>query len=126
MARPARDKLDRLAQLAQLRADAELKRFAAFRLHVEALQQRRDQAQDRLRCGVTPQAFSLAEARLANFAAQQAARELLRLDAEVQRIRPGFDAARGAARREFGRVQVLKALAARADAGARRAVRRAE
>ena len=47
----------------------------------------------------------------ANQTAGQLARGAARLDAELDRLRPGFDIARQRAVREFGRVQVLKKLA---------------
>ena len=104
--------LDRLARLAKIRSDAELKRFAAFREHLDALMLRKDAQKARLAGAFArTEAFSVAEARLANLEAGRLAREIGRLDAELQRMKPGFDAARARAMREFGRVQALERLA---------------
>lgn len=110
----ARTDFEKLAELAQIRADAELKRYAAFRNHLDALYRSREQAQRRLREGYADQLrFSVEEARLGNMIARQSAREVARLDAEIARMAPGCDTARAEAAREFGRVQALRQLAMR-------------
>ena len=104
--------LEQLARLAQIRSDAELKRFAAFRAHVDALATQRQEMREKLGAVYARvDAFSVIEARLANQTAGQLARGAARLDTELDRLRPGFDLARQRAVREFGRVQVLKKLA---------------
>ncbi|MBA4490782.1 hypothetical protein [Paracoccus sp. S1E-3] len=104
--------LEQLARLAQIRSDAELKRFAAFRAHVDAISTQRAEMRDKLGAlYARVEAFSVVEARLANQTAGQLARGAAQLDAELDRLRPGFDIARQRAMREFGRVQVLKQLA---------------
>lgn len=104
--------LEQLARLAQIRSDTELKRFAAFRAHVDAIAAQSAQMHEKLGAVYArPEAFSVAEARLANQEAGRLAHSAARLDAELNRLRPGFDVARLRAMREFGRVQVLKKLA---------------
>ena len=104
--------LEQLARLAQIRSDTELKRFAAFRAHVDAIATQRQEMREKLGAVYARvEAFSVAEARLANQTAGHLARGAARLDAELDRLRPGFDIARQRAVREFGRVQVLKKLA---------------
>ena len=104
--------LEQLARLAQIRSDTELKRFAAFRAHVDAIATQRQEMREKLvAVYARVEAFSIVEARLANQTAGQLARGAALLDAELDRLRPGFDIARQRAVREFGRVQVLKKLA---------------
>ena len=114
--------LEQLARLAQIRSDAELKRFAAFRAHVDSIAVQSQQMRERLgTVYARVEAFSIAEARLANQEAGRLALGAARLDAELERLRPGFDIARQRAVREFGRVQVLKRLAGEIrDAGKER------
>lgn len=104
--------LTRLAKLAEIRSDVELKRFAAFRRHVDALAAQQNEQRDRLgQLFAQDEAFSVEGARLASQEAGRLAREIARLDAELGRIRPGFDLARSRAMREFGRVRALEQLA---------------
>ncbi|WBU56734.1 hypothetical protein [Paracoccus sediminicola] len=106
------ERLKRLAKLAEIRSDAELKRFSAFRTHMDMLVARKAAAEARLSASFAqPKAFSIAEARLANAEAGRLAREMAALDAEMARMRPGFEAARQKAVQEFGRVQALTKLA---------------
>ncbi len=104
--------LTRLAKLAEIRSDVELKRFAAFRRHVDTLAAQQNEQRDRLgHIFAQDEAFSIEGARLASIEAGRLAREMARLEAELDRIRPGFDAARSRAMREFGRVRALEQLA---------------
>lgn len=104
--------LDQLARLAKIRSDAELKRFAAFRTQIDAVAAQKEAQQARLAASFAQSdAFTIAGARLANLEAGGLAREIGRLDSEFQRMKPGFDATRNSAMREFGRVQALQRLA---------------
>lgn len=104
--------LTRLGKLAKIRSDLELKRFAAFRGHVDALAGQQNEQRDRLgHLFAQEQAFSIEGARLASLEAGRITREITRLDGELARLRPGFDAARARAMREFGRVRALEQLA---------------
>lgn len=101
-----------LVDLAQMRSDAEMKRFSAFRAHVERMAAQRADCQGRIDAIYRADApFSVAEARLANAESGRLGRAILQADAEIARLKPGYDAARQRAVREFGRVQVLKQLA---------------
>lgn len=104
-------KLEKLARLAQIRSDAELKRFAVFREHVDSLMMQRNTLNGKL-AGIFAwdKAFSIAEARLANMEAGRMMHDLARINAELVRMQSGFDAAHNRAAREFGRVQVLRWL----------------
>lgn len=108
------DKLAQLERIARIKAERELKRFAAFSLHMKQAQHRSDamrMALDQSYRSTAP--LSVAEARIANAQAGRSARELNQAEAEVARMRPRFDSARRDAAREFGRAEVLLTLSAR-------------
>lgn len=107
-------KLAALERIARLKAERELKKFAAFSAHMTAARQRVEALQAALDQSYRSTApLGLAEARMANAQAGRAARELRRADQELHRLRPRFDAARQDAVREFGRAEVLLELARR-------------
>lgn len=109
-----RRKLAALERIARLKAERELKKFAAFSAHMTVARQRVDALQAALDQSYRSTApLGLAEARMANAQAGRAARELRRADLELNRLRPRFDAARQEAAREFGRAEVLLELARR-------------
>lgn len=105
-------KLAALERIARLKADRELRKFAAFNQHMTAARQRVEQLQ-----GVLEQSYrhhaplSLPEARMANAQAGRAARELRVADRELERMKPRFEQARREAAREFGRAEALRELA---------------
>ena len=112
------DKLAQLERIARLKAERELKRFAAFSLHMKQAQHRADAMRTALDQSYRSTApLSVAEARIANAQAGRSARELNQAESEVARMQPRFDAARRDAAREFGRAEVLLNLSAlrRAD-----------
>lgn len=112
------DKLAQLERIARLKAERELKRFAAFSLHMKQAQHRADAMRTALDQSYRSTApLSVAEARIANAQAGRSARELNQAETEVARMQPRFDAARRDAAREFGRAEVLLNLSAlrRAD-----------
>lgn len=115
------EKLAALHRLAGLRMDREMKRFAAYRDHMAALQSQADLAERSL-AGLfdRDRAFSVAEAQMANNAARQLTLQAQQARAEQDRLRPGFDAARGRAIAEFGRAQVLERIAKTERAARRR------
>ena len=102
------DKLAQLERIARIKAERELKRFAAFNLHMKQTQSHADAMRTALdqsyRSGAP---LSVAEARIANAQAGRSARELRQAEAEVARMQPRFEAARRDAAREFGRAEVL-------------------
>ena len=103
--------LGALLRVAQLKSDLELRKFSAFRAHVVAVEARigaiRGELSD-LCASVAPE--SLPDLRAAAAIAGRNADALLRAEADLARMRPGFDAARAKAVREFGRAQVLSQL----------------
>jgi hypothetical protein len=107
------DKLAQLERIARIKAERELKRFAAFSLHMTQAQNHvgaMRTALDQSYRSTAP--LSVAEARIANAQAGRSARELHQAEAEVARMLPRFDAARRDAAREFGRAEVLLTLSA--------------
>ncbi|WP_295044342.1 hypothetical protein [uncultured Paracoccus sp.] len=107
------DKLAQLERIARIKAERELKRFAAFSLHMKQAQTRVDAMRTALDQSYRSTApLSVAEARIANAQAGRSARELHQAEAEVARMQPRFDAARRDAAREFGRAEVLLNLSA--------------
>lgn len=114
-------KISELERLARLRADRELKKYAAFRAHVEAAQKVVSSARKAMEQSYRSTApLTVSEARMANAQAGRSARDLRRAEMELQRMKPRFEQARLAAAREFGRAEALRDLAARAkvrDAG---------
>lgn len=105
------DRLLRLAQLAELKSDLELKRFAAFSSNVAGVRQRIAAAETVIaRCYASAAPLSLAESRLASAEAGAAAQEAGRARRELDQMLPRFEQARQRAVREFGRAAALRAL----------------
>lgn len=109
------EKLAALERIARLRAERELKKFAAFNAHmvqargrVEAMRASLEQSYR----SVAP--LTVSEARMANAQAGRSARELQQADRELARLEPRFEIARQQAAREFGRAEVLLSLSKRA------------
>ncbi len=116
--------LERLARLAEIRSDAELTRFSAFRQHVEVLNSQQVEHRGRLAdLFAQSEPFSVEGARIDSQDAGRIAREISRLEAEMERIRPGFEAARSRAVREFGRVRALEQMTDRLRQAANKAAR---
>lgn len=112
MSRKEADKLQKLEQIARLKADLELKKFAAFNSHVTAAQTRIDSLQIALtQCYDATAPLTLDEARMANAQAARSARQIVQAKAELARMMPRFEVARQAASRQFGRAEVLYGLA---------------
>ncbi len=102
------DKLAQLERIARLKAERELKRFAAFNLHMKQAQTHAAAMRTALDQSYRSTApLSVAEARIANAQAGRSARELHQAESEIARMQPRFEAARRDAAREFGRAEVL-------------------
>lgn len=115
------DKLAALQKIARLKADRELKKFAAFSLHMNHARTKADAMRAALQQSYSSAApLSVSEARVANAQAGRSARELAHAEAELRRMKPRFEAVRKDAAREFGRAQVLLTLAEQVRADARR------
>ena len=107
------DKLAMLERIARIRAERELKRFAAFSLHMAQARNTAEAMRTALQQSYSSTApLSVAEARIANAQAGRSARDLRQAESEVARMLPRFEAARRDAAREFGRAEVLLNLSA--------------
>lgn len=114
------DKLAQLERIARLKAERELKRFAAFNLHMKQAQTQAAAMRTALDQSYRSTApLTVAEARIANAQAGRSARDLHQAEAEVARMQPRFEAARRDAVREFGRAEVLLTLSAQSRADER-------
>lgn len=103
--------LARLERVARLKADMELKRFAAFRRHVAGLHAESARLEAELLAEAARGApGSVAEARMAHALTRHIAGERMAVGAELDRLAPAFEAARLAAVREFGRAEVIAEL----------------
>lgn len=115
------DKLVALEKIARMKADRELKKFAAFSLHMAHARNKADAMRAALEQSYHSAApLSVPDARVANAQAGRSARELAHAEAELRRMKPRFDAVRKDAAREFGRAQVLLTLADQLRTAARR------
>lgn len=105
------DSLAGLERIARLKSDLEMRRFAAFRAHVEAARERIGRIEQDLEALYQTKAvFSVAEARLVNTLAGEHSRALLTAERELERMLPGYEQARRAAAREFGRAEAVHGL----------------
>ncbi|MBM3603947.1 MAG: hypothetical protein FJX25_04130 [Alphaproteobacteria bacterium] len=103
--------LAQLEQIARIKAERQLKTFAAYNAHMTAARVRIDALQSALAQSYDSTApLTLSESRTANAQAGRAARELRHADHEMQRLLPRFELARQQAAREFGRAEALLGL----------------
>lgn len=97
-----------LERLARLRSDLQMRRFSAFRAHVETAKDQIRQLEGEMAAIFDgTQEFSVASARLTNVMAGDCSRSLIRAEQNLQQLLPGYEAARQEAIREFGRAEVL-------------------
>lgn len=105
-------KLALLERIARIKAERELKKFAAFSGHMTLARRKVDSLQAALRqCYASGAPLSVAEARIASAQAARSARELNRAVGDLERMTPRFEKARAEAAKEFGRAEVLLELA---------------
>lgn len=105
------ERLKSLERIARMKSDLEMRRFSAFRANVSAAQGRIAALHAELQdLYDSPAVFTIAEARLANALAQEGVTALRAEEMGLERMMPGFEAARAAAVREFGRADVLRRL----------------
>lgn len=103
--------LKRLEELARLRSDIEMRRFSAFRANVAAARDRIEGInQDLGRLYQVPDEFTVANAKLTNALTLDKLHTLRIEEQQLQRMLPGFEAARAAAVKEFGRCEVIGQL----------------
>lgn len=106
-----RRELAALERMARLRAELELKKLAAFRIHVLAAHERAEASRAAMEQSYAAAApLGIAEARMANVQAGRAARELARAQHDLSQMQPRFDMLRQHAGREFGRAEALAEL----------------
>lgn len=104
--------LAKLERIARIKADLELKKFAAFNAHILAARSHVESLQVALtQCYDANAPLTLDEARMANVQAARSAREMMTAKAELARMLPRFELARKEAAEKFGRAEVLHDLA---------------
>lgn len=107
----AEKELAALERIARIRAEQELKKFAAFSQHMTALRNRVTQSQHILEESYRSLApLDVPEARMANAQAARAARDYQNAKREIEQMLPRFEEIRLIAAREFGRAEVLLEL----------------
>lgn len=103
--------LQKLGHLAQLKSDLEMRRFSAFRAHVDAAHARIAQAEAQLESLYQhSEAFSVSQMRLVNAMTMEQVRTLDREKDLLVQILPKYEVARQQAVREFGRAEVIKKI----------------
>ncbi|WP_134724876.1 hypothetical protein [Paracoccus luteus] len=113
--------LRKLEAVARLKADIELRRFSAFRTQVVAAETRIEASRRDLAAAASSDpGAALADWRVAHALVGYRAEALTRAQVDLDRMRPGFDAARQTAARAFGRAEALRELRATLGAQERR------
>lgn len=103
--------LQALERLSRLKADLELRRFSAFRAHVQAVQATAEGMRAELaEAAAAPPGTAVADWRAAHALVGYRAEALRRAEADLDRMRPGLTAAHQAAARAFGRTEALRRL----------------
>ncbi len=108
------DQLGRLARIARVKADGELRSYSARRAQAEAMQRQFDSVRAELAQAVALPAAPDAPAQWQQIAAMVGYRseQLRQAEIALARIRPGLETARQAAVRAFGRAEALSQLQA--------------
>lgn len=99
-----------LEKLSRLRADLELRRFSAYREQFAALQSRVEGMRADLSAVAADPAATVEDWRTTHALAGYRAAALIRGEAELERLRPGFEAVRRKAAVAFGRAEAMAAL----------------
>ncbi len=108
-------KLAALERVARLRSDMELRKFAAFRAHISALNMRIDTLRAALATGLAEDVSTdLTQMRTAAMRAGCDIRQLMDAQHELASLSDRFERSRNAAAREFGRARVVGQLRERA------------
>lgn len=108
------DQLGRLARIARVKADGELRSYSARRAQAEAMQRQLDSVRAELAQAVALPAAPDAPAQWQQIAAMVGYRseQLRQAEIALARIRPGLETARQVAVRAFGRAEALSQLQA--------------
>ena len=102
------DQLGKLARIARLKADADLRRYSAYRAHADAMQQQVDAIRAELAEAIAaPVSDALEQWRLTTALVAYRTAEAQRSEVALARMKPGLDAAHRAAVLAFGRVEAL-------------------
>ena len=102
------DQLGKLARIARLKADADLRRYSAYRAHADAMQQQVDAIRAELAEAIAaPVSDALEQWRLTTALVAYRTAEAQRSEVALARMKPGLDAAHRAAVLAFGRAEAL-------------------
>lgn len=100
-----------LARIARLQADLELRRYAGYRSHAEAMRRHVDDAREELAAAMAaPASDALDQWRLATALVGYRAGQLHQAEEALLRMKPALDAARAAAATAFGRAEAIAEL----------------
>lgn len=103
--------LTQLARIARTRADMELRRYASYRRHADAMSRQIETARDELAAAMAaPATDALDQWRLATALVGYRAVQLHRAEDALQLMQPSLNAARGAAATAFGRAEAIAEL----------------
>jgi len=118
----SRESLRSLEHVARLKANLELRRFAALRRHVAAIDARIGALEAELEAtaAVWGEAATLAEMRRVNALTRAAVEDREETMALRAKLEPAHEAARQAAAKAFGRAEAMAELARMAEAETRR------
>ena len=102
------DQLGKLARIARLKADADLRRYSAYRAHADAMQRQIEGIRTELAEAIAaPVSDGLDQWRLTTALVAYRTREVQRSETALARMKPGLDAAHRAAVLAFGRAEAL-------------------
>lgn len=102
------DQLGKLARIARLKADTDLRRYCAYRAQADALQRQVDVIRAELAEAIaTPLSDALDQWRLTTALVAYRTGQAQRSEAALTRMKPGLDAAHRAALLAFGRAEAL-------------------
>lgn len=105
------DRLGQLARLARLKADADLRRYSAYRAHADAMQRQVDALRAELGEAIaTPVSDALEQWRLTTALVAYRTGKAQRAEVALERMKPGLEAAQRAAALAFGRAEALSQL----------------
>lgn len=105
------DQLGQLARLARIKADADLRRYSAYRAHADAMQRQADALRSELGEAIaTPVSDAPEQWRLITALVAYRTGQAQRAEVALARMKPGLEAARRAATLAFGRAEALSQL----------------
>lgn len=103
--------LGQLARLARIKADADLRRYSAYRAQAEAMQRQVDSLRAELSAAIaTPVSDGPEQWRLTTALVAYRTGQAQRGEVALARMKPGLEAAQRAAAQAFGRAEALAQL----------------